>query len=323
MASSLKMRMGWRALVCVSVACLASACVERECTQEERLEAGAQDDDECRRIVPLRTFTADRSDAVQRERSLQAGQDLRIEGDVRGIEIVEGESEDRLVVTFLPQVELADGRSQEVAEATMQELETSVSRSGNTVVLRADRGESRARLGAKLTVELPSEFNGKLSIEKFAGRTGDVEIDYLASARELDIDIESLGDLELSHTGDLRRVLINTEGDVETAPFASPNLEIVYIYSEFGDISTGFARSPSDHVWLQADFGDIRVDVPGDDDFILLAEGDSGVQLVDVVDDCEADNSKPNRKSLICNDGDPEGITFNVRADGSVRVRTR
>ncbi len=323
MANGLKMKTWCRALVGVLVAGLASACAERECTQEERLEAGAEDDDQCRRIVPLRTFKADPSDAVRRERRMDPGQDLRIEGDVRSIEIIAGDSEDELVVTFLAEVELADGRSQEVARATMEDLETSLSRSGNTVMVRADRGESRARLGAQVTLELPTEFSGKLWIEKFSGRTGDVEIDYLARARELDIDIESIGDVKLSHTGDLRRVLVNTEGDIDTTAFRSPELDIVYLYSEFGDISTGFDRSPSDHVWLQTDFGDIRVDVPADDDFILLAEGSSGVQLVDVHDDCTADNSDADRKSLICNAGDDEGITFNVRADGAVRVRAR
>lgn len=323
MANGLMKKTWCRALVGFSAAWLASACAERECTQEERLEAGAEDDDQCRRIVPLRTFTADRGEAVRRERRMEAGQNLRIEGDVRTIQIVAGDSEDELVVTFLAQVELADGRSDEVARATMQDLETSLSRSGSTVVVRADRGESRARLGAQVTVELPTEFDGKLWIEKFAGRTGDVEIDYLARARELDIDIESIGDVKLSHTGDLRRVLINTEGDIDTTAFRSPELDIVYLYSEFGNIATSFGRTPSDHVWLQTDFGDIRVDVPADDDFILLAEGSSGVQLADVHEDCTADDSDVNRKSLICNAGDAEGITYNVRADGSVRVRTR
>lgn len=297
---------------------MSTGCVSRECTDEEREAAGADSNDDCTKFVGLKEYTSDETKTSRRDWS--DGDHVRITGRIRHVRVVEGDSSDEVVVEYTAQVDLASGREDDVVERTLGHLETSMSRSGDTVVFSADRGSSDARLGAKITVELPQGFNGRLTIDKTNTLRGDVDIRYLGDAPELVVDMNATGaDLNYRDVGSLRHVEINTHGDIiGEAPF-SDELQTALLHNTIGEIDVSFAEAPRSHALIVAEFGDIAVKVPRDGAFNLSASGDD-VSIASLPSGCVTGTAGDESRLLQCDDGDPDGVTFDIVADGDVSV---
>ncbi len=297
---------------------VSTGCVTRECTEEEREAAGADSNDDCTKFVALKEYTSDETETSRRDWS--DGDDVRITGRIRHVRVVEGDSSDEVVVEHTAQVDLASGREDDVVERTLGHLETSMSRSGDTVVFSADRGSSEARLGATITVELPQGFNGRLTIDKTNTLRGDVDIRYLGDAPELVIDMNATGaDLNLRDVSSLRHVEINTHGDIlGESPF-SDELRTALLHNTIGEIDVSFSGVPQSHALIVAEFGDVAVKVPRDAAFNLSASGDD-VSMSSTPSGCVTGTGSDEARLLQCGGGDSGGITFDIVADGDVSV---
>jgi hypothetical protein len=297
---------------------VATGCVQRECTEEEREAAGADANDECTKFVALKEYTADDSDT--KSQSWSDGDDVRLTGRIRHVRVEEGDSDDEVVVEYTAQVDLASGREQDVVDRTLGHLETSMRRSGDTVMFSADRGSSEARLGAKITVKLPQGFNGQLWIDKTNTLRGDVDIRYLGDAPELVVDMNATGgDLTFRDVSSLRHVEINTHGDIIGESAFSDELRTALLHNTIGEIDVSFDAPPSSHALIVAEFGDVAVRVPEDGAFNLSANGQDGVSLAGS-SDCITATENEELELMQCNGGDPDGLTFDIVADGEVSV---
>lgn len=297
-----------------------TACAERECTQAEREEAGADENDDCTRYVGLVTFDAEDSES---EREAWApGDGVLLTGDIRAVRVVEGTLDDQVVIQWRGQVSLADGRERDVVDATLDNLTTQLSRSGSTIRFRASRNDSSADLGAAVTLQLPPGFDGVLEIDKRKARGGNVRTDYVGNASELRIDMNDFGaDLDLGGVAGVRRAIINTRGDISMRGAFTSELEAAVIHSHFGDVEARFDGAPQSHVRIVTGFGDIDVNLPGRDDFTLSAVSDGGtVNFSSLPNGCLTRTNAPTNKDLLCNDGDPDGLTFELEADGDITV---
>lgn len=300
-----------------------TGCVERECTQEERESAGADENDDCTRYVPLKVYPSEESETERADWS--PGDDVVIAGDVRGIVIVRGDSSDEVAVEWTAEVELADGREQDVIDATLDKLEISMTSSDGQVTFRGDRQDSKADLGAKIRVELPTDFDGRLRIDKTNMRGGDVRINYLGDATELVVDMnEPLADLTIADVDSLETVLVNAGDDITIdSPFGS-NLVGAVLHTASGDVSAAFSAAPRGYARIVSDFaGDVTVDVPADADFTLsaIADGFGEVSFSGTPSSCDTRVRSEQDKAMVCNDGDPDGLTFEIVADGDIAVR--
>lgn len=300
-----------------------TGCVERECTEEERERAGADENDDCTRYVPLRVYTDDKSHTERAAWS--AGDDFVIAGDVRGVTIVRGDSSDEVVVEWTAQTELADGREQDVIDATLEKLEVSLESRNGRITFRGDRQDSKADLGARINVKLPRGFDGRLRIDKTNTRGGDVNIRYLGDATELIVDMnEPLSDLEIADVDSLRRVLVNAGNDITiNSPFGA-NLDVAVLHTASGDIRAAFNAAPRAYARMVSDFaGDVTVELPDDADFTLtaLARGFGAISINGAPSGCKTAVRGEQERAMVCNDGDPDGTTFEIIARGDIAVR--
>ncbi len=290
------------------------ACVERECTEEERAAAGADDNDDCSRFVPLKTYTS--SDTETERVAWSSGDDVLITGDVRGVDIIEGSSSDEVVVRWQAETELADGREQDVVQATWDKLAVELRAVDGGVIFEGDRQGSAADVGAKIEVRLPTGFDGDLTIDKTNRRGGDVQINYLGDCRNLEIDMnEPLAELDLADVSSLRTALINTADDIRMRGAFGDNLEIAVLHTESGSIEAAFNAVPASHATIVSDFaGDVAVALPGDGDFTLTAEaGTFGeVRFSGTPSSCRTAKDGEQSAAMVCNGGDDDGLTFEV-----------
>ncbi len=298
------------------------ACVERECTQEEREAAGADDNDDCVRFVQLETFTS--SDTQTESVGWSSGDDVLLIGDIRGVRVSRGDADDEVVVRWKPEAELAQGREQDVIEATWAKVAVELVSSGDQVTFSADRQGSAADVGAKIEVLLPSGFDGDLKIDKTNHRGGDVVIRYLGESKHLEVDMnEMLANLDLADVSSLETAIINTRNDITMGKAFGPNLDAVVLHTDSGDIEAKFSAAPKSHATIVSDFaGDISVDLPGDADFTLTAEaGTSGeIEFSGTPSGCRTARDGEQFAAMVCNEGDPDGLTFDIISDDSVSI---
>lgn len=310
-------RLGTACLVIGLVGAGAAGCAARECTEEERAELDVEDDEKCTRIVPFKQFTGD---TVEKTEVWEPGDSLVVTGHVRELRIAKGSS-DQVKVKYQAQVDLAEDRSDAVVLKTMENLTNRLEKSGATLTVSADRGDSDSNLGAKVVIELPAGFDGKVSVKLGSNLPGDVSLDFLGKAPALDVDLETLGkDLSVKDTAQVVRAIINTEGDINTGAFAAADLEEVVVHSSQGDIETAFSAVPSQAADVLADFGDVVLGLPSTGDYTLQASGDDGVNISGAPKACVVDDDDENAQSMTCNAGDTGTLTFEVIAESGSAV---
>lgn len=309
---------------------IATACgPSRACTKEE---AENGDTLECSSDVELVTYTAGSDDTVTLSQAWESGVSLELEGAVRELTVVQGDSND-VEITYRAQVELADGRPESFVQNTMAALEVSFEKRGEVLRLESDHPDTKAELGAIVSVALPKAFDAKLTVQKY-GAPGDVAIEFLGKARALDVDMEADGaELLVQDTGSLSMVRLNASGNVETAAFGSSNLEQVVINSERGHIVTAFDRIPLSHATLitgklddgqlKDTGGDIELQLPADGDFSLATYTKGKARFMDVAA-CEQTDVAYDIVTLDCGSGDVDDLlTFLVQAGGDIDVELR
>ncbi len=317
----------WLPYLVPAILAAASACGEsRPCTEEE---VENRDTLDCSSDVELVTYTASSEDTVTVSQAWASGQALRLDGAIREVNVVEADGDD-VEITYRAQVELADGRPESFVRETMGHLDVSFETRGETLVFEATHPGTKAELGAIVTVAIPSDFDAELTIQKYLA-PGDVVIDFLGRARELDVDMEAIGaELLVQDAGALRRVRLNASGNVETVAFDDSRLEQVVINSEEGNIVTGFEVVPRDHAriitgkiddgQLKDTGGNVRVSVPADGDFTLATytkkqarfTGASRCTRTVIADDIQR---------LDCGDGDVDDmLTFSIKSGRNIDV---
>jgi hypothetical protein len=295
-------------------------CAERECTEAEAEAAGADGNDDCTRFVPFVSFNEKEKHSSRRD--WEMGDDVLITGDIRSVHVIEGESEDEVRVVWNGQVDLAQGRERSVVDATLEHLTTSMTKSSaGKITFTADRKDSDADLGAAIVLELPAGFDGDLVIDKRNRRSGDVEIDFLGRAVSLEVDMNALGDdLELGGVSRLRTAIVNVDGDITMTGAFGSSLRAAVLHSSFGDIQARFDAPPESHARLVTDFGDVAVRVPADGDFTLAAVAERAVTFDGVPSACRTRDDSAASKAMICGEGDPAGLTFDLESDGEIDV---
>jgi hypothetical protein len=306
----------WCALLALGACTLSTACVQRECTDEEREAAGADANDDCVRLVALHTFTSD--DPEERTTEWSSGTDIKIGGLVRSVSIVKGD-EASLSVTYSAQVDLAEDREASVVKKTMSHLKTSLTQKDGFIEVSASREDTDSNLGAAIVVHLPAEFDSNLIIDKTTSMPGDVALKFLGDTNQLVVDMNALGaDLSITDAGALRRATLNTRGDIEiSSSFAS--LDSAAIHTSHGDITARFSVVPEGHVKVFADFGELGVALPALGKFNLRAEAEQGVSTGNPPEHCKS-NSVPSPKLVQCDGGDPDGLTFELRASQEIQL---
>lgn len=299
------------------------------CTDEQ---AETRDTAECTNEVELVTYTAKADDAVTLTEAWESGDDVRLEGAVREITVVEGESAE-VVITYRAQADLADGRSESFVRDRFDELEVEFERRGETLRLDVTHPRTSVELGAVVTLALPPDFDGDLSIQKY-GAPGNVTIEHLGRARVLDVDMEQPdSDLLVEDNGSLRRVRLNAAGSVETVAFDDANLEQVVINSEEGDIVTAFDVVPESHATLltgkiQGDSvkdtgGNIRVGLPVSGDFTAATFTKDQARFEDL-SSCDRFEIADDIQKLVCGSGDrDEMLTFEITSSSNITVQGR
>lgn len=317
----------WSPLVLPTVLALAPACGEsRPCTEEE---VENRDTADCSSDVELVTYTASSEDTVTVTQKWQAGKSLHIEGAVREVTVFEGDSRE-VAISYRAQVELADGRPESFVRETMQHLDVSFEARGDRLTFEATHPGTKAELGAIVSIAIPPDFDGDLSIQKYIA-PGDVVIEFLGEARSLDVDMEAIGfDLSVQHPGALRTARLNAAGNIDTVDFDHKALERVVINSEEGNIVTGFDVVPSDHARvitgklkdgkLRDTGGNIRVSVPADGDFSLATYTKNRARFTGA-GDCVRREVAYDIQTLNCGEGDADDLlTFALKSSRNIDV---
>jgi Putative adhesin len=306
------------ALCAVTVsAALSTGCVKRDCTDDERNAAGADSNDDCTKFVPLHTFTA--SKAEEKSAEWSSGTDLKVRGDVRSVQIVKGDVDDAVVVSYKAQVDLAEDRTKDVVEQTMEHLKPSLTRNGDTIEVSANRGDIHANLGAAVVISLPPGFDSDIVINKATALPGDVLLKYLGNTRQLNVDMDALGaDLSIADVDAVRLATINTRGDIDINGVFT-QLDKAVLHTSHGDIEARFGSAPQGHVKIVADFGEIVIRLPADGAFSLRGDAEQGVSLGKTPKACQTD-SDSSGSLLQCNGGDPDGLTFDLKASQEIAL---
>lgn len=306
---------------------LSTACGEsRPCTEEE-VENG--DTVDCSSEVELVTYTASSEDTATVRQNWSSGRSLRLEGAVREVTVEEGDG-DQVEITYRAQVELADGRPERFVRETMDHLEVSFETRGEDLVFEATHPDTKAELGAIVSVAIPTNFDGELAIQKYIA-PGDVVIEFLGEARALDVDMEAIGsELLVQDAGALRTVRLNVAGNVETVNFADDSLQQVVINSEEGNIVTGFDVVPREHARiisgklkdgkLKDTGGNVRVAVPSRGDFTMAAYSKNTTRFTGA-GDCVRTEIADDIRTLECGDGDiDEMLTFSIKSSRNIDI---
>lgn len=298
----------------------------RPCTEEE-MESGNTLD--CTADMALVTYTARSEATATLSKMWRSGLSLRLEGAVRELTVVEGPP-DRVELTYRAQVDLAEGRSESFVQATMDELEVDFEERGDVLRFEVGRADSKARLGAIVSVGIPKDFDGDLVVQKL-DTPGDVFIDFLGMTRELDVDMEAPDStLSVQDTRHLQLVRLNAAGSVETSAFAGSKLEQVVINSEAGDIVTAFDVVPRSHATLltgridgdkiKDTGGNIEVGVPKDGNFTLATYTNDEARFFGAAG-CRRVKISRAVEKLVCGSGDEDGmLTFEVKSSQNVTI---
>lgn len=295
-----------------------TACVARECTAEEQQEVGATGGDTCETFTPP---VQHRGDEEVETLDYTAGTDLRVVGDFRNLEIERGAAGE-VEITYQSVVDLAEGRSQAQVDATLAELDISIT-DGSTITIEADRsGDSN--VNAILQVRIPDDFDGNIRIEQGTSKNhgGEIEISSLGSSTNLYINSPSSStDVVVGNVSLIETAVINVDGlsNVATGDFLSPNLDSVVITTESGDLRTGFGVVPTSDCLVEAqDGGDLEVSLPGGGNYVMQATSPDFSFAGSIPSDCaEAQNSGGG--SLTCNEG-ADTVTFTLKTDGAVEI---
>ena len=153
--------------------------------------------------------------------SYTAGDSVSIDSPNGDVRVVRGNSTDTVSVTFERFVLRAHDTPDEEAEADLDSLERSIENdgSGNVTVDVTRPSGSPSSLGADITVELPTNFDGVLEVDQTNGST---EIDFVGDAVGVEVTSNN-GDCEVA-TGNASDVSVHTGNGSITLSLPSDGL---------------------------------------------------------------------------------------------------
>jgi hypothetical protein len=300
-----------------------TGCVARECTAEEQREVGATGADECTTYTPPEQHEGD---AEVETVAYAAGADLIVRGDFRNLEIeaFSGGGTGDVEVTYTPVVDLAEGRDEDVVEATLAELEVTVDGTDDAITVTANRsGDSN--VAAILNIRIPDDFDGDIDVDQSAEKNdaGEAELTFLGNARNLTIDLNASCTKLFIKGSQLVTAAVQVNGfcDIEADPFESPDFAGATLESESGDIKAGFAAiPPSAAVHVTSEDGDLSIRLPGEGDYTMQATSPDFTFGAAIPPSCsEATNAGGG--SLTCGAGsEDEELDFDLTSDGKIEI---
>ena len=256
---------GVMALVFGSLGCEAS-----ECDNEETGADG----------VCLESLTRFEGTADTQSQPYTSGATVSIDSENGRVRVVQGTSAD-VVGTFEPFVLRGASTSEEDVAADLARLTGVVSLDGSNVVVNVERESgSQFTLGADVLVELPSTFDGILSVNQENGQT---DVDFVGSAIGVLVTSDNGGcDVE---TGSARDISVSCDnGDLERP--------------DFGGISDSVNGSG-----FSTGNGSITLALPAGGVFSVQAQALGGGEVVinGAPATCPVNEASPSAKTVSCN----------------------
>jgi hypothetical protein len=224
------------------------------------------------------------------------GQSVRIVSE-NGKVVVRRNNAADVNATFDPFVFRAFNTPDSEIDENFTHLETTVTQSGDEIVVKADRvGTHPSTLGAEITVNLPTNFNGQLLVDQ---DNGSVELNYTASAREIQVQSDN-GSIVGEATGPSFTRLITSNGRIRFGLGAADRVEVESgnggIQFSMGSLLPGarggFIRTSG--------LGDIALQAPGSGDYAIVADGDDEVTFAAPPSGCSVEEADATAKTLSC-----------------------
>jgi hypothetical protein len=300
-----------------------TACVARDCTAAEQQEVGATGADECSTYTPPEQHEGDATtDSVP----YTAGANLVVQGDWRNLEIEAFPSggTGEVEVKWTPVVDLAEGRSDDVVEATLAELDVTVSDSESEITVTADRS-GKSNVAAILQIRIPDDFDGNIEIDQRGDKNdaGEAELTFLANAKNLNVNLNASGDTLFIKGSKLETAAVQVNGfwNIAADPFSSPDFKGAKFISDSGDIKATFpAIPPSAAVQVESEDGDLDLRIPGEGDYTMQSTSTDFSFAAAIPPSC-SENTNAGGGSLTCGAGsDDMELDYQFKTDGKIEV---
>lgn len=230
------------------------------------------------------------------EASYTAGASVTIDSPNGDVHVVQGESADTVSATFERFVLRAHDTPDEEAEADLDSLERSIEADGNgNVVVDVSRPSgSPSSLGADITVELPTSFDGVLEVDQTNGST---EIDFVGAAVGV--------------------VVTSNNGGCDIATGAASD---VSVHCDNGDLSASVAAASSQTgSGFSTGNGSITLSLPSDGIFSVQAQALAGGSVIieGLPDACSVAEASNAAKTVSCNGATTQDPIYVAEADGT------
>lgn len=251
----------------------------------------------------------------------EPGTDVTVHGNYGDIHVVEG-TEGEVGLKLEP----FNYRGHDEEDAARKELANNADYTFETndsgIYVETERHDSYTGLGADITVYLPPEFDGKLSLVNSSDgpvNPGDVKAEFVGAASALELSTKSLGDCTANGAPSVHTTRASCDGDVivtdvsSGGSIAAKGLEhgVRLVLADLTDGGGGNVSSED---------GDITVQFPEGAVFSVSASAteDGKVNAGPLEDSCVADRAAPSSASFTCGDsptGDPH-FTITAGTDG-------
>ena len=249
------------------------------------------------------------------------GTDVTVHGNYGDIHVVAG-TEGEVSVKLEP----FNYRGHDEEDAARSELANNADytfeANDSGIYIETERHDSHTGLGADITVYLPPEFDGKLSLVNSSDgpvNPGDIEAEFVGAASSLELSTKHLGDCTANGTPSVLYTRASCDGDVivndvsNGGSISAKGLEhgVRLILAELTDGAGGSVSSED---------GDITVRFPEGATFSVTgaATEDGKVNASMLEESCVADRAAPSSASFTCGEtpsGDPH-FTVTAGTDG-------
>jgi hypothetical protein len=233
--------------------------------------------------------------------------DLTVNGNYGDINVVEGTAGE-ISVMFEPFNYRAHDAENDARDELENNFDWSFEVSGNAAVVTTGRHDATNGLGADVTVFLPPEFDGALTLRNDSDgaiNPGDIDVDTAGAATLVDVSTDSLGDCSISAAGTVVNTHAHCDGEIHVSG----------VSNQVDIDSTGLAGFVSLSLWtvegpdvgglITTEDGDIDVTFP-DGDFTITAEASAdGTVASSLGDSCVEAVGSESAKSYTCGAGGP------------------
>jgi hypothetical protein len=266
----------------------------------------------------LTRFEAD--DIVLDPIAYAPGTDVTVHGNYGDIHVVEGaEGEVRV------KLEPFNYRGHDEEAAARNELENNADytfeENDSGIYVETERHDSKTGLGADITVYLPPEFDGRLSLVNSSDgpvNPGDIEADFVGAASSLELSTKSLGDCTVNGAPSVLDTRASCDGEIVVTNVSNGGaISSKGLGGSVRLVLAGLTDSAGGSV--STEDGDITLRFPEGGTFTVtaLATEDGTVTAPALEEACAADIAAESSASFTCGDtqGDPH-FTITAGTDG-------